>query len=91
MNRILLAAAASLALFGAANADPVDLTTYADKDGYIHVQKLTCAQLAITFQEDADHVTTSAGLRCGQENQGQEATYPGRYAGPDAACDRASR
>ena len=41
-----------------AKADPVDLTVYADKDGYIDVQKLTCAQLANTFQEDADHLTT---------------------------------
>jgi hypothetical protein len=32
----------------------VSLSTYADKDGYIDVQKLTCAQLANTFQEDAD-------------------------------------
>jgi len=58
MNKLLLAAAASFALIGAANADPVDLTAYADKDGYIDVQKLTCAQLANTFQEDADHLTT---------------------------------
>lgn len=32
----------------------VPLTAYADKDGYVDVQKLTCAQLAGTFQEDAD-------------------------------------
>jgi hypothetical protein len=31
-----------------------DLSAYADKDGYILVKKLTCAQLAGTFQEDAD-------------------------------------
>jgi HdeA/HdeB family len=30
------------------------LTAYADPDGYILVKKLTCAQLAGTFQEDAD-------------------------------------
>ncbi len=35
----------------------VELSTYADKDGYIDVQKLTCAQLANTFQEDADYLT----------------------------------
>jgi len=34
------------------------LTAYADKDGYIDVQTLTCAQLANTYQEDADHLTT---------------------------------
>jgi HdeA/HdeB family len=30
------------------------LSAYADPDGYILVKKLTCAQLAGTFQEDAD-------------------------------------
>ena len=30
------------------------LSAYADKDGYVLVKKLTCAQLAGTFQEDAD-------------------------------------
>ncbi|QEL22945.1 hypothetical protein FQV39_10460 [Bosea sp. F3-2] len=34
------------------------LSTYADDKGYIDVQKLTCAQLAGTFQEDADMLTT---------------------------------
>lgn len=35
----------------------VELKTYADRDGYLDVQKLTCAQLANTFQEDADYLT----------------------------------
>jgi hypothetical protein len=35
----------------------VELKTYADREGYIDVQKLTCAQLANTFQEDADYLT----------------------------------
>ena len=35
----------------------VELKTYADQDGYLDVQKLTCAQLANTFQEDADYLT----------------------------------
>jgi HdeA/HdeB family len=35
----------------------VELKTYADRDGYVDVQKLTCAQLANTFQEDADYLT----------------------------------
>jgi hypothetical protein len=34
----------------------VELKTYADPDGYLDVQKLTCAQLASTFQEDADYL-----------------------------------
>jgi hypothetical protein len=32
--------------------------SYADKDGYIDVQTLTCAQLAGTYQEDANLLTT---------------------------------
>jgi hypothetical protein len=34
----------------------VELKTYTDSDGYLDVQKLTCAQLANTFQEDADYL-----------------------------------
>src|ERR1700754_4020642 len=32
----------------------VELSTYADVNGYVDVQALTCAQLAGTYQEDAD-------------------------------------
>jgi hypothetical protein len=32
------------------------LSNYADAKGYIDVQALTCAQLAGTFQEDADYL-----------------------------------
>jgi hypothetical protein len=46
-----------LLFFSAAWAQ-VPLSDYADKDGYIDVQKLTCAQLAGTFQEDADMLAT---------------------------------
>jgi hypothetical protein len=35
-------------------AAQTELSKYADAKGYIDVQKLTCAQLAGTFQEDAD-------------------------------------
>jgi hypothetical protein len=35
----------------------VDLSTYADRNGYVDVQKLTRAQLANTLQEDADYLT----------------------------------
>ena len=35
----------------------VELKTYADRNGYLDVQKLTCAQLANTFQEDAAYLT----------------------------------
>ena len=35
----------------------VDLSTYADRNGYVDVQKLARAQLANTLQEDADYLT----------------------------------
>ena len=38
-------------------AAQVELKTYANADGYVDVQALTCAQLANTFQEDADYLT----------------------------------
>src|SRR6476646_2499788 len=56
----LLSAASALifsCIVTGANAQ-VELKAYADKEGYIDVQALTCAQLAGTFQEDADMLTT---------------------------------
>lgn len=54
MRRIfVLAGAAFIASTMGANAQ-VELSKYADAKGYIDVQKLTCAQLAGTYQEDAD-------------------------------------
>jgi HdeA/HdeB family len=35
----------------------VDLSTYADANGFLNVQKMTCAQLAGTWQGDADRLT----------------------------------
>jgi hypothetical protein len=58
MKRLLITAAV-ISLMGATTGfAQVELKTYADKDGYIDVQALTCAQLAGTFQEDADLLTT---------------------------------
>ena len=54
MKKLLPIALASLAFAGVAKADPVELSTYADANGFIDVQKLTCAQLANTYQEDAN-------------------------------------
>jgi len=51
--RIALAAAALAASACAAHAQ-VELKTYMDANGYLNVRTLTCAQLANTFQEDAD-------------------------------------
>ena len=48
----------AMALLGASAARAqVELSTYADGKGNLDVQKLTCAQLANTFQEDADFMT----------------------------------
>lgn len=55
MTRILAAMTAALALSGSGMASAqVPLTAYVDAKGFIDVQALTCAQLAGTFQEDAD-------------------------------------
>ena len=59
MNRFLLiSSVAMMAIAGAAKADPVDLSAYADANGYIDVQALTCGQLANTYQEDANALST---------------------------------
>jgi hypothetical protein len=55
MMKKLILCCAALAFAGPAFAQ-VELKTYADSDGYLDVQKLTCAQLANTFQEDADYL-----------------------------------
>ncbi len=58
MRQLFRATAAITAcVVSGANAQ-VELKTYADAEGYIDVQALTCAQLAGTFQEDADLLTT---------------------------------
>ena len=54
---VVLSMAAALYLAGAAKADPVDLSAYVDQNGYLDVQTLTCAQLANTYQEDANLLT----------------------------------
>ena len=51
----LILCCAALMIAGQACAQ-VELKTYAGPDGYIDVQELTCAQLAGTFQEDADYL-----------------------------------
>jgi hypothetical protein len=55
MNKRILAAATIGILLSISPASAqVELSKYADAKGYINVQKLTCAQLANTYQEDAD-------------------------------------
>ena len=58
MNKLLIAAAILGGLSASTAQAQVELKTYADANGYIDVQKLTCAQFAGTFQEDADLLTT---------------------------------
>jgi hypothetical protein len=58
MKTLTLASTLVLASAGVALADPVPLSSYVDANGFIDVQALTCAQLANTFQEDADMLTT---------------------------------
>ncbi|MGY2845299.1 hypothetical protein ACVIWU_004831 [Bradyrhizobium sp. USDA 4509] len=52
-NRISLALVAGALLLSSAKAQ-TPLTAYTDANGFIDVQALTCAQLAGTYQEDAD-------------------------------------
>jgi HdeA/HdeB family len=49
-----LSLACALALIPLSARAQAPLTAYTDSKGYIHVQDLTCAQLAGTYQEDAD-------------------------------------
>ena len=58
MKHLVLATALISGFLTTAAIAQVELKTYADANGYIDVQKLTCAQLAGTFQEDADLLTT---------------------------------
>jgi hypothetical protein len=55
-NKTLAALLSAVTLVASASTSPAqtELKTYADAKGYINVRKLTCAQLAGTFQEDAD-------------------------------------
>jgi hypothetical protein len=58
MRAMTLAAAitAAIAISGARAQTP--LSAYADANGFIDVQVLTCAQLAGTYQGDADALTS---------------------------------
>jgi hypothetical protein len=54
----LLLSICSMAVLSASAAQAqVELNTYADSKGNLDIQKLTCGQLANTFQEDADFMT----------------------------------
>lgn len=57
MRRFVVVVFALLVSAGGARAQ-TDLTAYADANGFLNVQALTCAQLAGTWQGDADRLTT---------------------------------
>ena len=50
--------AALFAVSGAQAQSPVPLSAYVDANGFLDVQTLMCAQLANTYQEDADALST---------------------------------
>jgi len=58
MRKELIMATIILAAAGSQARAQTDLTAYADANGYIDVQALTCAALAGTWQGDADRLTT---------------------------------
>jgi len=58
MRKTIMLAAMSLAIAGSDVQAQVDLSSYVDANGFIDVQKLSCAQLAGTWQQDADLLTT---------------------------------
>ncbi len=57
MRKLVLSIVASLSIIGSVAQAQVDLSAYADAEGFLNVQALTCAQLANTWQEDADRLT----------------------------------
>ncbi|SEC27159.1 HdeA/HdeB family protein [Rhizobiales bacterium GAS188] len=58
MRLPIIAFAATAACLASGASAQVELKSYADAEGFINVQALSCAQLAGTFQEDADLLTT---------------------------------
>jgi hypothetical protein len=58
MRKLLLLATTGITLAGSNVHAQVPLSTYTDANGFIDVQILMCSQLAGTFQEDADMLTS---------------------------------
>jgi hypothetical protein len=58
MSKMLLIVTTMLLAASSHAQAQTDLTAYADQNGYIDVQTLTCAALAGTWQGDADRLTT---------------------------------
>ena len=58
MRKVMIFTALGLAVAGSSVQAQTPLSAYVDANGFVDVQKLTCAQLAGTFQEDADMLST---------------------------------
>jgi len=58
MHKSIVLMAACLALANSTARAQVDLSSYVDANGYLNMQALTCAQLANTWQQDADMLAT---------------------------------
>ena len=56
MRKTLIMTTAAFAITGSTARAQVDLSAYADAQGFLDVQALTCAQLANTWQGDADRL-----------------------------------
>jgi hypothetical protein len=54
---IWMTAGSAMMMAGSTARAQVDLSTYADAEGFLDVQTLTCAQLANTWQGDADRLS----------------------------------
>jgi HdeA/HdeB family len=56
MHKLLISVAMSAAIMmaGSGAKAQVDLSAYADAEGFLDIQALTCAQLAGTWQDQAD-------------------------------------
>jgi HdeA/HdeB family len=56
MRKVLISVAMSVAMVmaGSGAQAQVDLSAYADPEGFLDIQALTCAQLAGTWQDQAD-------------------------------------
>ena len=58
MRKTVIMAIAAASMTTSVAKAQVDLSAYADAEGFLNVQALTCAQLANTWQEDADRLAT---------------------------------
>jgi hypothetical protein len=59
MRKLIISTAIGVAMMtaGSTARAQVDLSAYADAEGFLDVQALTCAQLANTWQGDADRLS----------------------------------